>query len=493
MSGGSTVATDNIGDVQYQRVKLTIGNDGTAVGDVYSGRPLPVDVISGTTAITGGVSVNTPGTITSGSIAVTAGTVGTVGAVGQVHNAGTIAGGTVGVVQNLTNGSIVVTAGTVGTVASIAQVHNAGTMAGGTLGVVQNLTNGSIVVTAGTTGTVGAVGQVHNAGTVAGGTLGVVSNLTNGSVRVTAGTINSGTINAGTVTITDGTQQANTVAGDTGQNGLITLGNRLELSFTTTTAQAVGTADVSNYRSVSVQILTQGGSSTVTFQGSNDGSNWVSVALVQPSNTLSSPSTSTSSANVMFVGNLSFRYFRLNVTGIASGTTSGVIEFFSFALPNLTTIAGQIAINGTQAVAMSSGTITTGTVARVHSVGTINSGTVKLNPRPATNLLNIGSAWGTSSGTAGTIIAAPGAGTSIMINELSIINEGTSNLTAGMGFGTNQQGTLVIARAAMAGNGGVQKSFPTAIGGSYANLPLVIWTTGSGTASFVLSYWTEAQ
>lgn len=185
-----------------------------------------------------------------------------------------------------------------------------------------------------------------------------------------------------------------------------------------------------------------------------------------------------------------------------------------------------VAVNGT----LQGGTVgTVASVAQVHNAGTIQAlpdlpggtidiiaggsivniggyldsvvngsmhviaGTVRNNPKPTTNLLAIGSVWGTNSGTAGTLIAAVGAGTSIFVNELSISNEGTSTLTAGIGYGTAQQGTTVLARVAMAGNGGIQKSFPIPVGGSHPNLPLVMWTTGSGTASFNVSYWTEAQ
>lgn len=334
MSGGAIVASDEVGGAQHQYVKVEYGADGAAT-PVTSSAPLPTSVISGTTAITGGVDVNTPGTITSGSIAVTAGTIGTVGAVAQIHNAGTIAGGTVGVLQNLTNGSIVVTDGTV-------KVVTPGT-----------ITSGSIAVTAGTV-------SVTTPGTI-----------TSGTVSINAGTIGAGTINTlGTV--------SNLLAG---------------------TIQSSGT-----------------------------------------------------------------------VTGVGVVTSVGQV------------VTGTIANSGT----------TTG-VGVVSSLTNVAGGTIKKNPRPSTNLLTIGSVWGTSSGTAGTVVAAPGASTVLMINDISIVNEGTTNLTAGMSFGTAQQGTTVLVRAAMAGNGGIEKSFPVAVGGSHPNLPLVAWTTGSGTASFVVSYWSEAQ
>ena len=41
---GATVATDDVGGVQYQRVKLALGADGVSDGDVSSANPMPVDV-----------------------------------------------------------------------------------------------------------------------------------------------------------------------------------------------------------------------------------------------------------------------------------------------------------------------------------------------------------------------------------------------------------------------------------------------------------------
>ena len=43
---GATVATDDIGGVQYQRVKLALGADGVSDGDVSSANPMPVNVAS---------------------------------------------------------------------------------------------------------------------------------------------------------------------------------------------------------------------------------------------------------------------------------------------------------------------------------------------------------------------------------------------------------------------------------------------------------------
>lgn len=125
----------------------------------------------------------------------------------------------------------------------------------------------------------------------------------------------------------DSAGQANVVTGDAGQGAQLIAGARKEVSFSTTTAQAVASTDVSNFRWVSVQVTGQGGSSTVTFQGSNDGSTWVSVPMIL-STSVTTIVFSTTTVG-LYVGPCSYRYFRLNVTGIASGTTAGVAQFFA--------------------------------------------------------------------------------------------------------------------------------------------------------------------
>lgn len=111
----------------------------------------------------------------------------------------------------------------------------------------------------------------------------------------------------------------------------IGVGNSSHLSvpFTTSTVQAVGTTDVAGYRSVSVQITSQGGSSNVTFQHSDDGVNWLPTILTNngAGTSQAAMASNTTGAGVIFSGPLVARYFRLNVTGIASGATAGTIEF----------------------------------------------------------------------------------------------------------------------------------------------------------------------
>lgn len=124
------------------------------------------------------------------------------------------------------------------------------------------------------------------------------------------------------------------LTGDAGQNAILVAGNRKEVPFSTTTVQAVAATDCSDYRYVSVQIAGQGGSSSVAWQCSNDGVTWDILPLTVTSAFLTNGTVHVFSATGTgtFTGPVPARYFRLNVTGIASGTTRGTIEFFSAPL-----------------------------------------------------------------------------------------------------------------------------------------------------------------
>ncbi len=159
--------------------------------------------------------------------------------------------------------------------------------------------------------------------------------------------------------ITDGTNIVNVLKSDgtaVGQNAELVAGTYLSVPFTTTTVQAVGTTDAGNYRWVSVQILTQGTSSVTTFQGSNDNVNWQSVTLLSTNNVGSSvPINNTGSAGFMAAGPLNYRYFRVNVTGISAGTTSGTIFFSTLPTANSTN-STSVSQSGTWTVGANSAT-----------------------------------------------------------------------------------------------------------------------------------------
>jgi hypothetical protein len=168
--------------------------------------------------------------------------------------------------------------------------------------------------------------------------------------------------------ITNGTTVADTVAGDSGNNALVITGGRKEVSFSTTSAQAVASTDVSNYRWVSVQINSQGGSSTVSFQYSNDNNTWSSMSLSSASIGSNAYTASTTSVQTLS-GPLYGRYFRLNVTGIASGTTAGIVEFLTIAPPIHTVGLTQV---GTAAALADA--ITNPTIGNIASYGSVYNG-----------------------------------------------------------------------------------------------------------------------
>lgn len=90
-------------------------------------------------------------------------------------------------------------------------------------------------------------------------------------------------------------------------------------------ADLVASTDVSNYKSVSVHVLTQATGGVLTFQGSNDNSNWVSVNLRKQDGTLS---TLTSGAGAIWAGPINYRYFRIRQTSWTSGTSTGICELY---------------------------------------------------------------------------------------------------------------------------------------------------------------------
>lgn len=152
--------------------------------------------------------------------------------------------------------------------------------------------------------------------------------------------------------ITDGTNIANVlspgVANSTG-NAILIAATSDPVTFSVTTVSTTTAVDVGNYSWISIQINTQGTTSTVIWQGSNDNTNWIGFSLLQPISTLSSGSLSTTTSGVVFSGPLNFRYVRLSITGITGGTTAGVI-LFSTTARQILNINGQVSLNGTSAV-----------------------------------------------------------------------------------------------------------------------------------------------
>lgn len=94
-----------------------------------------------------------------------------------------------------------------------------------------------------------------------------------------------------------------------------------DLSAGSLNADLVAALDVSSYKSLSLQ-LSGTWSGTLTLQGSNDGSNWVSVYGTGSSNGAASL---TFTSNQIVSIPVNFRYFRVRMTSYSSGTATGTL------------------------------------------------------------------------------------------------------------------------------------------------------------------------
>jgi len=120
--------------------------------------------------------------------------------------------------------------------------------------------------------------------------------------------------------------------------------------------------------------------------------------------------------------------------------------------------------------------------------GTINDGTVHLDGRPGRNILSYGTTFvGTAS--YGTLIgsAAVGVGTSIWVNDVSIVNS-SGTVTALVGFGTALNGTSIIAKGLFSPNSGIEKSFQLPVNAGMTNQDLVCYISAAGTIDVNVSY-----
>ncbi len=98
----------------------------------------------------------------------------------------------------------------------------------------------------------------------------------------------------------------------------------LAVSGTVTSAAVLFTTSMLNYESITVQVTSAGTSCTITYETSDDNSNWISIGGLSFTNTGSSALATTSSA----VGGIQFTrkglYFRARVSAYGSGTVTAI-------------------------------------------------------------------------------------------------------------------------------------------------------------------------
>lgn len=98
----------------------------------------------------------------------------------------------------------------------------------------------------------------------------------------------------------------------------------LTVSGTATSAAVLFTTSMLNYESITVQVTSAGTSCTITYETSDDNSNWISIGGLSFTNTGNSALATTSSA----VGGIQFTrkglYFRARVSAYGSGTVTAI-------------------------------------------------------------------------------------------------------------------------------------------------------------------------
>lgn len=112
------------------------------------------------------------------------------------------------------------------------------------------------------------------------------------------------------------------------------------LSAAALNADLVPATDVAGYRWASLHVNSSAFSGTLTIQGSNDNSSWVTVNAGQVFNSIGITTTVNSPNSIVAIP-LSFRYLRVRMTSYSSGTAQAVLELY-------TTIS-QILSSGVQA------------------------------------------------------------------------------------------------------------------------------------------------
>lgn len=141
-----------------------------------------------------------------------------------------------------------------------------------------------------------------------------------------------------------------------------------------------------------------------------------------------------------------------------------------------------------------------GTVTRVNqgsitvTTGTINAGTVRHDGRPARNILTYGTTFSGTAAAYGTLVGSTvvGAGTSTWVENISIVNSGTTVITAMVGFGTALNGTSSLVKGRFGTTGGIEKPFIDAVNAGMTNQDLVCYIDGAGTIDVNIAYFISA-
>jgi hypothetical protein len=346
-------------------------------------------------------------------------------------------------------------------------------------GAQSNPTGGTLdrIKTIGTlevgTVTIGAVNSIGTIGTLQLGTV-TVTNPTGTTVQFNNGTVDL--LKAGTITtlpnIPGGT--INVVAAGTINSATAVLN-----SGTINVATAVVTS-LPNLPQGSINV-TAGTIATLGTMGTLGLVNTVTAV-----SNLTNGSINVTAGTIATLGTMGTLGLVSTVTTV-SNLTNGSIKVT--AGTEIITSGSVNVVAGTMNTGtLNTGTINTGTVTvAVGTInhGTIDAGTVRLNPVPTVHWMPFGT---TTTGTIGTLVAAPSAGSAILLDSLDIsLQSGTAEVLVSYGLVTTGNG--VVMRGNFGVLGGLSKTYASPLGGSITGSALTYnILSGSGTVSYSIGY-----
>lgn len=187
------------------------------------------------------------------------------------------------------------------------------------------------------------------------------------------------------------------------------------------------------------------------------------------------------------------------LSSLANGSihvTNATVDAFTADIPGGTVdYLGSAAAIGVVHNAGSLELLKAGTITEVQGGSiAVTAGTFREDPRANVDILTYGTTFGATAAEYGTLIgsAAVGAGTSLWVNDLSIINSKGGTITCMVGFGTELNGTSVLAKGDFADREGVEKVYSKAVNAGMTNQDLVCYVGGAGTIDVQVSYFMSA-
>lgn len=142
-----------------------------------------------------------------------------------------------------------------------------------------------------------------------------------------------------------------------------------------TSATNLFSVDTTGYNSIAVQVTSAGTTCTITYEASEDNTNWVNAVGYSPNNNGNTAPSSTSTTAQIFVFPCIARYFRARVSTYTSGTVTALATLRRGVPPPMGIFAqGNISLTKTATVANAQVLTTT---TRIQSAATTNATNLK--------------------------------------------------------------------------------------------------------------------